>query len=174
VAAAKGYVAAASLNVVEMSTDGGEKWAAVALPAKVDQVSALAVDGSGGVWVAGREGVFVSRDAGANWTMLENLYVRNINSIYYDEAAERMLVTSNGPATKVFDVAVATLKVSASDTGWNLRFVRPVGDHMVGATLFDGIVVQPRMVDSALVQDGVVVPEVAGGGVRGAAEMARH
>jgi photosystem II stability/assembly factor-like uncharacterized protein len=174
VVAAKENVAAASLNAVEMSNDGGTTWQGVALPAKVDQVSALAVDGRGGVWVAGREGVFVSRDAGANWTMLQSLYVRNINSIYYDEAAERMLVTSNGPATKVFDVAVATLKVSASDTGWNLRFVRPVGDHMVGATLFDGIVVQPRMVDSALVQDGVVVPEVAGGGVGSAAEMARH
>ena len=35
------------------------------------------------------------------------------------------------------------------NTGWNLRLVRPVGDHLVGATLFDGIVVQPRMVDSS-------------------------
>ncbi|MGD0798188.1 MAG: hypothetical protein ABR910_10730 [Acidobacteriaceae bacterium] len=174
VAAAKEYVAAASLTAMEMSKDGGTTWAAAMLPAKVDQVSALAVDGRGGVWVAGREGVFVSRDAGASWTMLEDLYVRDINSLYYDAAAERMLVTSNEPATKVFDVAVATLKVNAFDTGWNLRFVRPVGDHMVGATLFDGIVVQPRMVDSALVQDGVVVPEVAGGGGRGGAEMAQH
>jgi hypothetical protein len=40
------------------------------------------------------------------------------------------------------------MKVSWWDTGWNLRFMRPVGDHLVGATLFDGIVVQPRMVDS--------------------------
>jgi hypothetical protein len=30
------------------------------------------------------------------------------------------------------------------------------------------------MVDSALVQDGVVVPEVAGGGGRSGAEMAQH
>jgi len=27
-----------------------------------------------------------------------------------------------------------------------LRFVRPVGDHLIGATLFDGMVLQPRMV----------------------------
>jgi hypothetical protein len=39
--------------------------------------------------------------------------------------------------------------VTSWDTGWSLRFVRPVGDYLVGATLFDGIVVQPRMVDSA-------------------------
>jgi hypothetical protein len=34
------------------------------------------------------------------------------------------------------------------NTGWNLKLVRSLGDHMVGATLFDGIVVQPQMVDS--------------------------
>ena len=28
-------------------------------------------------------------------------------------------------------------------------FVRPVGDHLVAVTLFDGMIVQPRMVDSA-------------------------
>jgi hypothetical protein len=27
--------------------------------------------------------------------------------------------------------------------------MRPVGDYMVGATLYDGVVLQPRMVDSA-------------------------
>jgi hypothetical protein len=47
---------------------------------------------------------------------------------------------------------VPTLRVTTWDTGWNLRFVRPVGDYLVGATMFDGIVVQPRMVDSSLVQ----------------------
>jgi hypothetical protein len=34
------------------------------------------------------------------------------------------------------------------NAGWSLRLARPVGDHLVGATLFDGIVVQPRMVAS--------------------------
>jgi hypothetical protein len=36
--------------------------------------------------------------------------------------------------------------VKAWDAGWKLRFMRPVGDHFIGATLFDGMVVQPRMV----------------------------
>ena len=60
-----------------------------------------------------------------------------------------MLVTSNGPATVAVAVEIGSMRVSWWDTGWNLRFVRPVGDYLVGATLFDGIVVQPRMVDSA-------------------------
>jgi hypothetical protein len=40
------------------------------------------------------------------------------------------------------------MRIDKWDTGWSLRFVRPVGDHLVAGTLFDGIVVQPKMVDS--------------------------
>jgi ligand-binding sensor domain-containing protein len=147
-AAAKSNVVAASLNAVEMSADGGATWRAVALPPKVTQVSALSVDGQGRVWVAGREGVYYSTDKGASWQTLQDLYVRNANCIFYDEAANRVLVTSNEPATMVFAVQLSTLKVTSWDTGWNLRFVRPVGDYLVAGTLYDGIVVQPRMVAS--------------------------
>jgi hypothetical protein len=83
-----------------------------------------------------------------NWQTLKGLFVRNVNSIFYDAAANRMLLSSNGPETVAFAVEIGSMQVSWWDTGWNLRFVRPVGDHLVAATLFDGIVVQPRMVDS--------------------------
>jgi hypothetical protein len=68
--------------------------------------------------------------------------------LYYDGPAGRMLVTTNGPRTEAFAVETASKRVTSWDTGWNLRFLRPVGDHLVAATLFDGIVVQPRMVVS--------------------------
>jgi photosystem II stability/assembly factor-like uncharacterized protein len=149
VAAAKGNVVAASLGAVEMSVDGGDTWQAVVLPPKVTQVLALSVDAHGGVWVGDRDGVYFSADKGASWQTLKNLYVRNVNSLYYDESADRILVTTNEPATTAFAVETVSKQVSSWDTKWNLRFVRPVGDHLVAATLFDGIVVQPRMVDSA-------------------------
>jgi hypothetical protein len=148
VAAAKSNVVAASLHVVGVSADGGATWQAVPLPAKVTEVTAAALDGMGRVWVGGREGVYYSADKGASWQTLKDLYVRNVNSIYYDETADRMLVTSNGPATEAFAVQLATMRTEKWDTGWSLRFVRPVGDHLVAGTLFDGIVVQPRMVES--------------------------
>jgi photosystem II stability/assembly factor-like uncharacterized protein len=151
VAAAKTNVVAASLGAVVMSTDGGNTWHEVKLPAKVTQVSALSVDGLGNVWVGDRDGVYLSTDKGANWRSLTDLQVRNVNSLYFDEAVNRMLVTANEPVTTAFAVEIPSMRVSLWDTKWNLRFVRPVGDHLVAATLFDGIVVQPRMVDSALV-----------------------
>jgi photosystem II stability/assembly factor-like uncharacterized protein len=148
VAAAKGNVVAASLGAVQMSVDAGEKWQGVALPPKVTQVLALSVDAHGRVWVGDRDGVYFSADKGASWQTLKNLNVRNVNSLYYDESADRILMTAKEPETTVYAVDAVSQQVTSWDTKWNLRFVRPVGDHLVAATLFDGIVVQPRMVDS--------------------------
>ena len=78
--------------------------------------------------------------------------MRDVNSIFYDEASQRMLVTANQRTTIAFAVHLPDYRVQYWNTGWNLRLVRPVGDHLVGATLFDGIVVQPRMVDSSEVE----------------------
>ncbi len=147
-AAAKSNVAAASLDAIEMSADGGVTWQAVALPPKVTQILALAVDGQGGMWVAGRDGVFYSANKGRVWQAVNGLDVPNANSIFYDEAANRVLVTAGGMVTEAFAVQLPAMQVIKWDTGWNLRFLRPVGNYLVAGTMFDGIVVQPRMVES--------------------------
>jgi photosystem II stability/assembly factor-like uncharacterized protein len=149
VSTAKSWVAAATLNSAMLSSDGGQRWSAVKLPEKLEQVAALAVDDSGGVWVGGREGIFVSEDRGASWQSLTNLAIRDVNSLFYDEPSQRMLISANSQNTIAFSVHLPDRTVHYWNSGWNLRLVRPVGDHLVGATLFDGIVVQPRMVDSS-------------------------
>jgi hypothetical protein len=60
-----------------------------------------------------------------------------------------MLITASSKNTTVFAVNLPDRTIQYWKTGWNLRMIRAVGDHLVGATLFDGIVVQPRMVDSS-------------------------
>ena len=149
VATAKSWVVAGTLRSAMLSTDGGQRWEPLKLPGSVEQVSAVAVDDSGELWVAGREGVFVSRDRGATWQGLKNLTIRDVNSLFYDEPSQRVLVTANSKNTIVFAVHVPDWSVRYWNSGWNLRLVRPMGDHLVGATLFDGVVVQPRMVDSS-------------------------
>ena len=149
VAAQQSTLAAASLVALAVSGDGGKTWHAAALPKPQMQVSAVAIDGRGAIWVGDRDGVYSSLDKGATWQPLDDPYIRKVNSIYFDAGPNRVLVTTGEPSTKVFSVGVATGHISEIDTGWNLRFVRPIGNYLVGATLFDGIVVQPRMVDSA-------------------------
>jgi photosystem II stability/assembly factor-like uncharacterized protein len=149
-AAQKGTVMVASLRRIEISMDAGEKWVRVALPETLTQISAIAVDEMGNLWVGGREGAFYSTDNGLNWKTLNSLYVTQVTGIFFDSAAHRVLVTATN-STVAFAVHLPDYKVNFWDTGWDLRFTRPVGDHLVGATLYDGIVVQPVMVDSKMV-----------------------
>ncbi|HWZ01549.1 MAG TPA: hypothetical protein VNX17_10730 [Edaphobacter sp.] len=149
VASAKSWVLAATLRSAMLSSDGGQRWAAVSLPEAVTQLAAIAVDDGGDLWVGGREGIFVSQDKGATWQSLKNLSIRDVNSLFYDEPSQRMLITANSRNTIAYAVHLPDRAVHYWNTGWSLRLVRPVGDHLVGATLFDGIVVQPRMVDSS-------------------------
>jgi photosystem II stability/assembly factor-like uncharacterized protein len=149
VASAKSWVLAATLRSAVLSSDGGQRWEPVNLPGTLTQLAAIAVDDGGGLWLGGREGIFISQDRGATWQSLKNLSIRDVNSLYYDEPSQRMLITANSQNTIAFAVHLPDRSVHYWNTGWNLRLVRPVGDHLVGATLFDGIVVQPRMVDSS-------------------------
>jgi ligand-binding sensor domain-containing protein len=149
VAAAKSTVMAATLKTAMLSSDGGRNWTPVKLPETLEQVAAVAVDGSGGLWVGGAQGVFTSKDGGATWQTLKDLYLREVNSLFYDEPTQRILITSNSKNTIAFAYSLQDSTVHYWTTGWNLRLIRAMGDHLVGATLFDGIVVQPRMVDSS-------------------------
>ena len=147
-ASAKSNVVSASLTQMQFSADAGLTWSPIRLPDVLTQISAIAVEPNGEVWVGGRQGVFVSADAGNTWTTPKNLYITSIASLFYDEATNRMLVTTGSDNSVVFSVQMPQKQVSYAYSGWSLRFARPVGDHMVAATLFDGIVVQPKLVDS--------------------------
>jgi photosystem II stability/assembly factor-like uncharacterized protein len=149
VASAKSLVLAATLKSAMLSSDEGQRWEPLQLPATLEQLAAVAVDDAGGLWVAGREGVFVSQDRGATWQSLKNFPIRDVNSLFYDEPSQQMLITANNKNTIAFAVHLPDRTVHYWNTGWHLKLVRPMGDHLVGATLLDGVVVQPRMVDSS-------------------------
>ncbi len=145
VSAQKTIVLVGGLRRLSLSMDSGMTWDTLALPADLTQLSAMAVDELGNLWVGGAEGVYYSTDYGLNWKTLRNLFVTEVGSIYFDALNHRVLVTTLN-ATMVFAAHLPDYKVSFWDSGWRLRFVRPVGDHLIGATLFDGMVLQPRLV----------------------------
>jgi len=146
-AAADGKLLAADLKTMEISLDGA-KWTPLKLPVGLTQLAGVAVDGAGELWAVGGEGILFSVDDGAHWHTVPKLDLNDVNSIYYDEVGKRVLVTANNASTFACAITVADKSVQCWDTGWHLRQLRPVGDHMVAVTLFDGVVVQPRMVES--------------------------
>jgi hypothetical protein len=122
----------------------------LAAPPALTYLSGTAIDDHGRLWVGGREGVFFSEDDGASWKSQPGLFVPDISSVYFDKASSRILVTSNYPGTLIFSVHTPDMKVSYQDSGWGLRTVRPVADHLIGITPYDGVVLEPRMVVSEL------------------------
>ncbi len=150
--AAKGIIAVADLKTLVRSVDGGASWQSVALPSQLTQINAMSTNDAGETWVGGIEGIFFQSSGQAEWQALKGFYIRDVNSIYFDPQNQRMLVTSNAPGHIVLGIHVPDHATSYWDAGWHMRFVRPVGDYLVGATLFDGVVVQPRMVESTSAQ----------------------
>jgi photosystem II stability/assembly factor-like uncharacterized protein len=148
VAAARSMAAVANLNDLALTTDSGRRWKSIPLPATATQLAAVAVDGVGGLWIGGREGTFYTENGGVTWHTVRNLTVHDVSSLFYDAPSQRILITANNRNTIVYAVHVPDKTVKYWNTGWSLRLARPVGDHLVGATLFDGVVVQPRMVAS--------------------------
>jgi photosystem II stability/assembly factor-like uncharacterized protein len=149
VAMEDGVLLVASLRNLAVSYNDGVKWSTLRLPPVLTQISAVAVDKQKNLWVGGLEGVFYSTDNGASWRQIQNLEIHQVDGIYFDGVGDRMLLTTS-ESTVIFSVSLPDYKVRYWDTGWKLRFARPVGDHLVGVTLYDGIVVQPKMVDSAV------------------------
>ncbi len=141
---------AGTLHTVQFSADSGRSWSPIQTPPKLTQVDAVAVDPAGTVWVGGPQGCFVSSDGGGTWTTIKNLYVQLVNNLFYDESDSRMIVTLGGADSMIFTVQLPQRTVTYAQSGWNLRFARPLGDHLVAVTFFDGLVAQPRMVPSPL------------------------
>jgi photosystem II stability/assembly factor-like uncharacterized protein len=148
IASSGSTLVASSLTKTLISKDDGHTWKPLTTPSELTQITAVAADSFGGLWVGGREGIYHSTDQGTSWQMWKNLFVRDVNSIYYDEKGERILVTGNSSTTFAFSAHLPDQKVTYWNTGWNLRLLRPVSDHLVAATLFDGVVIQPEMVAS--------------------------
>ena len=150
VAAAKSWVIAATLRSAMLSPNG---WRTeVGSGATAGDTGTGCCRGGGQYWRAlggGAGGRLCLGGPRSHLAELKDLAVRDVNSLFYDEASQRILITANNKNTIAFAVHVPDHTLQYWNSGWGLRLVRPVGDHLVGATLFDGIVVQPRMVDSS-------------------------
>lgn len=141
-------VFAARREDLRLSEDSGMTWTSIALPEKLTSVRALSTSPDGTLWIGGREGAFFSADRGHTWNAMSQLPVSDISNIDYDTALKRMIITS-GNSTLVFAVDPDAKNWKWWDAGWNVRMVHSIDGRLVGASLYDGVVVEPGAPDAA-------------------------
>jgi ligand-binding sensor domain-containing protein len=144
VVAGGSLVVVADVRSIEVSVDRGASFHPVAAPSGLTLISALTLDNTGRVWIGGREGVYASEDQGSTWHPQTNLFVPDVSGLYFDGISSRLLVTSNQPGSLIFGVHIPEMTVQHWESGWVLREVRPVGEHLLGITRYDGVVLQPE------------------------------
>jgi len=145
-------VFAAQRDQLRLSLDGGEHWNPVALPSGMTSVSALTTTPAGVLWAGGRQGAFYSEDQGQTWHRLP-LPVSEIDNIDYDPGLGRVVITSRD-SDLVFAIHADDKSWKWWDAGWPVRMVHSMNGHLVGASLYDGVVVEPQ-------QDGLAPAEEA-------------
>jgi photosystem II stability/assembly factor-like uncharacterized protein len=141
-------VFAARRDDLRLSEDSGMTWTSIALPAKLTSVRALTTSPNGTLWLGGREGTFYSDDHGRTWQAMSSLPIANISNIDYDPGLKRVVVTS-GSSTLIFAIDPADKNWKWWDTGWNVRMVHSMAGRLVGASLYDGVVVEPAASDAS-------------------------
>lgn len=145
VEAERELIVAATRTSVLVSTDGGTDWKSAPLTSLVSSVYGLAVTGDSNIFVASREGVFHSADAGKTWEHVVNgLPTKDIGSVTYDSDRKRLFATSNVSSVVFQSDDNGRTWQRHSDAGYTLRSVSAVRGRLLAATPFDGVVAQPE------------------------------
>jgi ligand-binding sensor domain-containing protein len=142
--ASSGEIAyAASHGFLASTKDGGKSWQQAAMPSDVSVLRFLVAAPNGSLWIGSRDGVFYSEDQAQSWKKLASLPFNDVDGLNFDRELNRLMVTS---ASGTLLMAIDPVKKDWKwwDIGWNVHTVRSAGGRLVAASLFDGVVLQPK------------------------------
>lgn len=136
-------VAATRTNVFH-SSNHGATWQQAPLSSYITSIHGVTLTPDSEILVASREGAYRSSDSGATWEHIVNgLPDKNINSIAYDQSKKRLLATSSASGVVFESRDGGRSWHRGPDSGYPLRRISVVRGRFVGATPFDGLIVQP-------------------------------
>lgn len=136
-------VIAAGPSGLMLSDDSGQGWHEVSKPGGLTRIRALVAAANRSLWVGGREGLFYSEDEGGTWKPIAHLPLGEISGLTYDADLKRVLVTSQS-STIIFGVDGTDSQWKWWDAGWKVHEVHSKNGRLVGASFFDGIVIEPE------------------------------
>jgi len=138
-------VVAATRSSVLVSNDSGLTWKLAGLPKYVVSIRSAAIASENEIMIASREGAFRSGDGGATWEHAVNgLPDKDITSVSFDSTRKRLLATSDTTGVIFESNDGGRSWQRGPDSGFPLRRVSVIGGRFVGATPFDGVVLQPE------------------------------
>jgi len=138
-------VVAATHSSVLFSNDSGATWKQAGLPSYVVSIRSAAIASDRQIVIASREGAYRSGDGGATWEHVVNgLPGKDITSVSFDSTHKRLLATSDATGVIFESRDGGRSWQRGPDSGFPLRRVSVIGGRFVGATPFDGVVLQPE------------------------------
>jgi photosystem II stability/assembly factor-like uncharacterized protein len=146
-------VFAAGRQFIVASKDQGATWQPIAMPAEAKTLRFLLSADNGSLWLGGREGVFYSEDQGQSWNQLKSLPFTDVDGLDFSPEFKRLMVTS---ANGTLMMAIDPVKKDWNwwDIGWNVHTVRSSSGRLIAASLFDGVVLQPKSTTGTQVAAG--------------------
>jgi len=138
-------VVAATRTSVLYSTNSGATWQQAPLSSYITSIHGVTLTPEGQILVASREGAFRSSDSGTSWEHVVNgLPDKNISSITVDQSSKRLLATSTATGVVFESRDGGRSWHRGPDSGYPLRRISVVRGRFIGATQFDGVIVQPE------------------------------
>jgi len=139
VAAHGSQLTAARKDGVVLSTDGGESWRPMGIPAMLTRIHAIVFSADGTLWLGAREGVYFTHDLGKTWMWVHRFPLTDVDALFYDAHLNRILGSSR-TSDQVYAIDVKSLKWKWAETGYKIALVRAVGERLLAASLYDGVV----------------------------------
>jgi photosystem II stability/assembly factor-like uncharacterized protein len=136
-------MAAARREGVVVSSDAGQTWTPTEIPSSITRIYRAAYSSDGTLWLGTREGVYLSKDLGKTWTWIERLPLKDVNDIYFDAQANKMLVSSRG-SDWIFAIDLTGRDWTWTRAGWRVFLIRSAAGHLLAASLYDGVLVEPQ------------------------------
>ncbi|MFP5206089.1 MAG: hypothetical protein ACLGSH_12085, partial [Acidobacteriota bacterium] len=135
-------VAAARSGGVVLSQDKGLTWWPLGVPTMLTRIHRVAFSPDGTLWLGAREGVYFTRNLGKTWMWVDRLPFRDVDDMSFDPASKRILVSSRN-SDQVFAIDPKTLSWKWWQTGYPIALIRAAGEHLVAASLNDGVLLEP-------------------------------
>jgi photosystem II stability/assembly factor-like uncharacterized protein len=143
VAAHGAQLVAVRKDRVILSTDAGQTWMPIGVPAMLTRIHSAAFSADGTLWLGAREGVYFTHDLGKTWLWVHRLPMGDVDDLSYDAQIGKILVSSRS-SDQVYVIDPKSLVWTWTQTGYRISQVRAAGDRLLVASLYDGVLVEPK------------------------------